>query len=115
MLAQAILAHPSPLTHYLPEIPYRYAMGLAGSLMLGWTILLLWADRKPIERRGVLLITNLVVLGLMCSSLFAVSAQFMRLAAAGPLLAFQALLIVLFTSSYIVSGRSVPKRKQNKA
>ncbi len=115
MLAQAILGCPSPLTHYLPELPYRYAMGLAGSLMLGWTILLLWADRKPMERRGVLLITNLVVLGLMCSSLFAVSAQLMGPAAAGPLLAFQAVLIALFTASYIVSGKSVPKGKQHKA
>jgi len=61
MLDQAILARPSPLTHYLPEVPYRYAMGLAGSLMLGWTILLLWADRRPAERRGVLMITNFVI------------------------------------------------------
>jgi len=61
MLDQAILARPSPLTHYLPEVPYRYAMGLAGSLMLGWTILLLWADRRPVERRGVLMITNFVI------------------------------------------------------
>ena len=45
MFAQAILARPSPLTHYLPEVPYRYAMGLAGSLMLGWTILLLGRSR----------------------------------------------------------------------
>jgi hypothetical protein len=26
-------------------------------LMLWWTVLLIWADRKPIERRGVVLIT----------------------------------------------------------
>lgn len=105
MLAQAILAQPSPLTHYLPEVPYRYAMGLAGSLMLGWTILLLWADRRPLERRGVLMITNFVILGLMASGLYAVSAEFMSLTAAGPLLVVQALLMVLFASSYVASRR----------
>jgi hypothetical protein len=42
----------------------------------------------------------------MGSGLYAVSAGFMSLAAAGPLLAFQALLIALFASSYVVSGSS---------
>ncbi len=47
-------------------VEYRYALGLAASLMLGWTILLIWADRKPLERKGVLLITALpVVSGLL--------------------------------------------------
>ena len=115
MLAQAILARPSPLTRYLPEVPYRYAMGLAGSLMLGWTILLLWADRRPVERRGVLMITNFVILGLMGSGLYAVSAEFMSLAAAGPLLTFQALLIALFASSYVLSRPSGTESRRDKA
>ena len=105
MFAEAFLARPSPLTHYVPEVPYRYAMGLAGSLMLGWTILLLWADRRPEERRGVLIITDVVILGLMASGLLAVSAEFMSLVAAAPILVFQVLLIVLFTSSYLGSVR----------
>jgi hypothetical protein len=33
------------------------ALGVGASLMIGWTVLLLWADRKPVERRGILLIT----------------------------------------------------------
>src|SRR5512138_2355081 len=28
-----------------------------GHLMIGWTVLLLWADRKPVERKDILLIT----------------------------------------------------------
>ena len=110
MLAQTILARPSPLTHHLPEPPYRYAMGLAGSLMLGWTILLLWADREPVERRGVLMITVFVILGLMGCGLYAVSAGCMSRAAAGPILAFQVLLIALFASSYVASTRNVRPR-----
>jgi len=32
-------------------------MGMAAALMLAWTVLLIWGDRKPVERRGVLLLT----------------------------------------------------------
>ena len=40
-------------------------MGIGGSLMIGWTVLLLWAVRQPIERRFVILITAFpVVFGL---------------------------------------------------
>ena len=110
MFAEAILARPSPLTHYVPETPYRYAIGLAASLILGWTVLLLWANRKPVERRGVLLITNVVVLGLMGSGLFALSAGYMPIAAGLPVLVFQGLLIVLFTSSYVASKHQLSRK-----
>lgn len=39
------------------ETEFRYAMGMAAALMLAWTVLLIWGDRKPVERRGVLLLT----------------------------------------------------------
>jgi hypothetical protein len=76
--------------------------------MLGWTLLLLWADRKPEERRGVLLLAIVVVLGLMGSGLFAMSTGFMPNATGMPVLVFQGLLILLFISSYIASVRQRP-------
>ena len=103
MLSQAFLGFESPLTRMIPEIPYRYAMGMAGSLMAGWTILLLWADRKPVERRDVLVITNVVILGLMASGIYAVSSGFAPLSSMAPMLIFQGMLIALFTSSYMNS------------
>lgn len=39
------------------ETEFRYAMGMAAALMLAWTVLLIWGDRKPVARRGVLLLT----------------------------------------------------------
>ncbi len=108
MFAEAILGRPSPLTHYVPDTPYRYAIGLAGSLMLGWTLLLLWADRRPVERRGVLLLTCFVVVGLMGSGLYALSTGFMPIATGVTLLVFQGLLVVLFSSSYFASVRQRP-------
>jgi hypothetical protein len=44
---------------------FRYSQAFAAAFMAGWTVLLVWADRKPIERRGVLLITVFpVIVGL---------------------------------------------------
>jgi len=103
MFSEMIIGHPSPLTHYDPDVPYRYAIGLAGSLMLGWTVLLLWADRKPLERRAVLPLTCLVVIGLMATGAFGISANFIPLGPGIALLLFQTILVVLFTWSYIAS------------
>jgi hypothetical protein len=40
-----------------PDSQVRAIMGIGASLMTGWTLLLLWAVRKPIERRVVILLT----------------------------------------------------------
>jgi len=42
-----------------------WATGDAYALMWGWTALLIWADRKPLERRGVLLLTAVPVIFLL--------------------------------------------------
>jgi len=56
------------------ESEFRYSMGLAASLMLGWTFLLIWCDRKPVERKGILLLTIFpVISGLIIANLYAVS------------------------------------------
>ena len=48
------------------DISYKYQTGTGAFLMLGWTILLIWADRNPIERKDVLLLTSIpVVIGIM--------------------------------------------------
>jgi len=38
-------------------VEYWYAMGRAASLVLDWALLLIWADKKPVDRKGVLLLT----------------------------------------------------------
>ena len=53
-----------------PDLQTRLIMGIGGTLMTGWTFLLLWAVRKPIERRIVILITAFpVVFGLFIVAL----------------------------------------------
>ena len=54
------------------ESEFRYPMGLDAALMLAWTVLLIWADRRPVERRGVLLLTVFpLITGLMASCVLA--------------------------------------------
>lgn len=103
MLSQAIFAVESPLSKYTPEVAYRYAMGLGGSLMFGWTVLLLWADRNPVERRGVLAITSVVVIGLVVCSLYALYSRFIPLTTMAPVVVFQILLILIFAYSYWIT------------
>ena len=38
------------IPNFNPGNDYAYAMYLAASLMAGWVFLLIWADRKPVER-----------------------------------------------------------------
>ena len=56
-----------------PDLQIRLIMGIGGSLMTGWTLLLLWAVRKPIERRVVILLTAFpVVFGLFIVAIIGV-------------------------------------------
>jgi hypothetical protein len=53
-----------------PDLQVRLIMGMGASLMTGWTFLLLWAVRKPIERRVVILLTAFpVVFGMFIVAL----------------------------------------------
>jgi len=107
MLFPALFAATNRLPDFHPGIEYRYAMGMGASLMLGWTALLLWADRKPLERMGVLPITLLpVVLGLVVNEIVAVRAGFLSVESTAPVWVVQALIAVLFVFSYL-NARSV--------
>src|SRR5574342_833166 len=58
-----------------PSGSYRFAMGYGASLMLGWTLLLLWAYRRPRERRAVAAFTMVVIVGLIVAEVCAVQAD----------------------------------------
>jgi hypothetical protein len=44
---------------------YLYVSRIAGALMFGWTVLLFWAQRKPVERADILLVTLFPVVTLL--------------------------------------------------
>jgi hypothetical protein len=81
-------------------IETRCALGMGASLMFGWTALLIWADRKPLERKGVLVLTVPVILGLAFTALYGFLGGYIPLASAISIWVFQSFLIVLFLSAY---------------
>lgn len=53
-----------------PDLENRLIMAIGGTLMTGWTFLLIWALQDPIERRAVILLTAFpVVFGLFVVTL----------------------------------------------
>ena len=81
-------------------VEYRYAMGLGASLMLGWTFLLVWADRKPLERKGVLLLTIFpVITGILLAEIYAVAKRLITFEKMLPTGIFLVTLIALFSFS----------------
>jgi hypothetical protein len=69
-------------------------------LMAGWTVLLPWADRRPLERRGVLPITVIpVIAGLTANDANAVRAGRLSGAGVAPVRALQLALGGLFAYS----------------
>ena len=94
-LALALRLEEPPLA-----IETRCALGIGASLMFGWTALLLWADRKPLERKGVLVLTVAVILGLAFTIIYGFLGGYIPLASAVSVWVFQTFLIFLFLFAY---------------
>ena len=87
---------------------YRLAAGYGASLMLGWTFLLVWAYRKPLERRFVAALTIVVILGLVVTEILGLLAGSLSRPLMAPVLCLQAGLLVLFAAGYLQSRKPIP-------
>jgi hypothetical protein len=97
------------IPNYIPNQTLNYALATAGSLMIGWTLLLIWADRKPVERKGVLPLTVFpVVAGLALNNVSSVAVGLRTFASAAPTIALQVGLSALFIFSYLNVHKEVP-------
>lgn len=90
------------------EAEFRYPMGLAAAVMFGWVGLLIWADRDPVKRKGVLIPTIAVVAGLMASGLYAVASGIFAWPRIVPTTLLGIALIALFSFSYFHSRNAEP-------
>jgi hypothetical protein len=79
---------------------YRFAMGYAASLMLGWTALLIWAFRRPLERKVVAAITFLVICGLVLTEIVGLWSGYLAVWRFLPTLCLQAVLLSLFAVGF---------------
>ena len=70
-------------------------------MMFGWTALLLWAYKRPLERKGVLLLTIFpVITGLMVTGIWAVVAGHFQIQKIVPWSVIGISLILLMGFSY---------------
>lgn len=83
----------------------RFGMEYGASLMFGWTVLLLWASRRPVERRFVAVLTTLVIVGLILAEVAAVYSGAVEARRLVPTWCLQTALLLLFLRAY--GNRSV--------
>jgi hypothetical protein len=79
---------------------YRFAFGYGASLMLGWTVLLIWAYQKPLERKVIAALTVLVIYGLVFTEIVAVLTGHIAVWRMLPTWFLQAILLGLFAGGY---------------
>lgn len=88
-----------------PEL--RYGLRCGAALMAGWTALLLWADRAPLDRKGVLPLTIFpVIAGLAATDTAALRAGYLPTARVLPVRFVQASLAGVFAYSYAKAARA---------
>lgn len=84
---------------------YRYAMGIAASLMAGWTVLLLWAVASPIERRDVLLLTVFpVITGIVFATAIAARRRIVLVPRMVPLWIHLGAVSLYYVVAYVLSS-----------
>lgn len=85
---------------------FRFAQACVAAFMSAWTVLLIWADRRPIERRGVLPITVCpVIIGLNLANYYLYRGGFIPAAWPIESLGLPIALTALFLFSYFNSFR----------
>jgi hypothetical protein len=80
--------------------PYRFAMGYGASLMAAWTILLMWAYERPLERSFVAALTVFVIYGLVATEIAAVWGGYIPVERMVPTWFLQTALLALFAGGY---------------
>ncbi len=85
---------------------YLYVSRVAGTLMLGWTVLLFWAQLKPVERADILLITLFPVVTLLAAAAgFAAQSNAIPISRLLPTFALNIVLYCTFIPSYLWAKR----------
>ena len=108
MFLYIIFGSPLYMTSPPPSEETQYILTSGASLMLGWTFILMWGDQKPIERRGLLLITvfPVIVLFLIFDiTLFLMGNKWISLETTLIASIIRPILIVVFLTGYFLAKK----------
>ena len=98
------------LSPFRGKVDFPDPLYMAGSFLLGWSLLLIWADRRPKERKGVLLLTLCPVLTAWAAAeIYAVVFTGLAFTVRLPFWLLLGSLSFLFAFSYFHARRSYPK------
>jgi hypothetical protein len=78
-------------------------MWFGAALMLGWTLLLVWAYQKPLDRRFVAVLSIIVVIGLMSANAAGFAFQILGMMQFASTLVIQCVILVLFLVGWIIT------------
>ena len=101
--APALGVHPDQISPFT-----RFILVHAAALMAAWTLLLLWADRKPVERRMVSLLTVPIALGIGGSMLYLI-AEGLISGASSAIIAGPIITAGLFLAAYFAASSALRK------
>ena len=79
---------------------YQFAMEMGGSLMVGWTLLLFWAYRRPLERRFVAPLTLVVIAGITLAEIHGLLQGILVVSRVAPTWVLKTILVLLFSYGY---------------
>lgn len=82
---------------------YFFAMGYGASLMAGWTLVLIWAYKKPLERRFISFLTMIIIIGLISTEMIALANGSITMNKVIPTIILQIILLGLFGFGYAVT------------
>ena len=89
---------------------YVFAINLAAGLMLAWTLLLFWADRKPLERKMVVPLTMLIIAWNICTLMFGVRANLVPKETILPQIVVASILFMYYAFCMIISYEAKDRR-----
>jgi hypothetical protein len=87
---------------------YLYVSRVAGALMLGWTVLLFWAQRRPVERADILMLTLFPVVTILAGAavLMARSEQ-IALSNLAPMFILYGMAFCIYIPSYLWAKKQI--------
>ncbi|MBN1264627.1 MAG: hypothetical protein JXA25_03990 [Anaerolineales bacterium] len=87
---------------------FRFALLYGAPVMLGWTLILFWADKKPIERKGVFLCLIPVILTYSIVEMIGIKMGILGFQQAVVTFILQGILLLLSIVSYFLA-RNIEK------
>jgi len=85
---------------------FRFGLLYGAPVMLGWTLLLFWANRKPLERKGVVLCLVPVILAYIAVEIAGIAMGIVTLSRTIPTFFLQGILAGLCIFGYVNASRS---------